>query len=296
MIDNAPRSNQWDVYATITSFFRMQLISGIVPWHVSWHRAGIPRNAITGQPYRSANLWILHSLGFKQNRFLTKKQVQSIGAEIKVGEMGYVVLKHPDIIATRDAPGANDEELYELLNIEQCDNLPTSLLAYKLEERKYPHRICNAIILGMPKTKRDKERSTILVDVTDCINFPSYESFDTADGGFASLFHMFVHGTSSPDRLNRTYEKERKESSFPTHLMEELVADMGTAYLCSHAGIPIPCNLDTKEYAEAFSRFLELHPRFIFQASMYAQEAVEYILSIQRSADYVSQEEVDQFD
>lgn len=296
MAEQRIQSDTMNIYEFVTECICMHLDYGDIPWRRSWHEPGIPRNLITDAPYRGINLWLLHSLGFEQNRFLTKQQMNSIGAAVKEGEFGLSVMKQPEKIFFDDTVDPLALELYKLFNVSQCDGIPDSLLSPMIEKKKHPLQVCDAILGSMPKLARegDTGRPLLKLEVHNCINLPDEAAFNTAEDMFASFFHLMMHGSGSNDRLNRTYEKECEERGFSARIMEEVVADLGTGYLCSIAGIPIPHQPDASEYGRELSRYFKFLPRFIVQAGRYAQQAVEHILNVQRSPNAISQEDADQ--
>ena len=75
-----------DVYKLVTNRIINLLEKGVIPWQQPWTDAGIPKNLISGKHYRGINVWLLNSLNYAQNSFLTFKQVQDLGASIKKGE------------------------------------------------------------------------------------------------------------------------------------------------------------------------------------------------------------------
>src|SRR5580698_1292802 len=81
-----------DVYSIITDRIIEQLEQGTIPWRKPWTDAGVPRNFITMRPYRGMNVWLLGSLGYERNYFLTFKQVQELGASVRKGEKAHMVV------------------------------------------------------------------------------------------------------------------------------------------------------------------------------------------------------------
>ena len=71
-----------DVYSIVTNRIIELLEKGVVPWRQTWTDAGLPQNLISGKPYRGINVWLLASLHYSQNRFLTFKQVKEMGGSV----------------------------------------------------------------------------------------------------------------------------------------------------------------------------------------------------------------------
>jgi len=81
-----------DVYQIITNRIIDQLEHQIIPWRKPWTDGGHPQNLFTKRPYTGINTWLLGSLGYSQNYFLTWKQLKSVGASVKKGEKGAMVV------------------------------------------------------------------------------------------------------------------------------------------------------------------------------------------------------------
>src|ERR1035441_4380026 len=81
-----------DVYTIVTDRIIEQLEQGTIPWRTPWTSAGVPCNFITMRPYRGMNVWMLASLGYGRNYFLSFKQVQDLGASVRKGEKGHMVV------------------------------------------------------------------------------------------------------------------------------------------------------------------------------------------------------------
>ena len=81
------------VYEIITARVVEQLERGTVPWHKPWAgEQGIPQNAISRKPYRGINVFLLSCTSFESPAWLTYKQAQSLGGNVRKGERGYPVI------------------------------------------------------------------------------------------------------------------------------------------------------------------------------------------------------------
>lgn len=83
-----------NVYEIITDRIIQQLEAGTAPWHKPWStpgQHGLPRNLLSGHPYRGINVWILASSGYGSPYWLTFKQAHELGGHIRKGEKGMPV-------------------------------------------------------------------------------------------------------------------------------------------------------------------------------------------------------------
>ena len=81
-----------DVYAIVTERIIQQLEKGVAPWQKPWRADQVPKNLISGRPYRGINLILLSTLGYEHNLFLSKMQIAALGASAKEKERPHLVV------------------------------------------------------------------------------------------------------------------------------------------------------------------------------------------------------------
>jgi len=112
---------------------------------------------------------------------------------------------------------------------------------------------------------------------------PSPRTFYRDEEYYSTLFHELVHSTGHQRRLNR-------HSKFPDHQFgshnysqEELVAEMGAAFLCGLCGIENATIDNSASYIQSWLKKLKDDNRFVIKAASHAQRAVDYILDHQQN-------------
>jgi len=282
-----PASAKVDVFSIVTNRVIELLEEGKIPWKQPWTSAGVPMNALSKRPYRGINLWMLLSLNFERNLFLTWEQIKQQGGSVKVGEHGHLVVYWK-------VPKKNDDCLdgekripvlryYKVFNIAQCTGLPEGLYASVEEKEHKPILECEAIVAGMPKCPeiRHKQQEAFYHLGEDYINMPKKKSFESPELYYATLFHELVHSTGHERRLNRKSITDMAEFGSELYSQEELIAEMGSAYLSSFTGIGHKSMDNTVAYIHGWLDKLKNDKRFIIQASGQAQKAVDFILNQQ---------------
>lgn len=285
-----------DVYSLVTEKIIEQLGKGIVPWQQQWTDSGLPKNLVTGKPYRGLNLILLASQGYFQNDFLSFKQVQELGGKVKKDEKGHMVIywKLSDKSAGKQAEDEEAAELaetdtgnkrlllryYTVFNVSQCEGLPEKLI----QEARVPvtQPYCEHIIKGMlnaPKIQF-KEAKAYYNPLLDIINMPKQKSFRSDDAYYSVLFHELVHSTGHHSRLERKELIQMSEFGSDAYSLEELVAEIGTCYLQSLTGIESQFQ-QSAAYIQGWLAKLKHDKRFIFTAASAAQKAVDHILNVQ---------------
>lgn len=285
-----------DVYAIVTEKILEQLDKGVVPWQLPWRSAGIPCNAITGRPYRSINLMLLAMLGYEQNLFLTYKQITDAGGKVKRDEKGHIVVFWKR--GEKPSPEAilNDEEelqqekvkavlrYYMVFNIEQCENLPVSLVPPDREV--VFNQSCEDLLAAMPVQPdiRYKENRAYYDPLRDYINMPKRKSFTTDDGYYATLFHEIAHWTGHRSRCNRPGVTEMAEFGSQSYSLEELVAEITSCNLQSITGIVSQFE-QSVTYIKDWSWKFKQDRKMIIMAASLAQKATDYILHVKSEVD-----------
>lgn len=275
-----------DVYSIVNNRIIELLEKGVVPWHKSWTGSGMPSNFITKKPYKGINVWLLSSMGYEQNYFLSFRQVQDLGGSVKKGEKSNVVVfwkwLEKDNAETKEKEKIPMLRYYKVFNISQCDNLPLEKIPKEVEHNNNPIEICEKIINEMPMKPRiqHKMQRAYYERINDYVNMPSLETFEKSESYYSTLFHELVHSTGHSDRLNRKELLESRGMHSDKYAMEELTAEMGASYLKSYAGIPIEQLDNNASYIQHWLGHLKNDKRFIMHASTQAQKATDYILNI----------------
>ncbi|MDP1725540.1 MAG: zincin-like metallopeptidase domain-containing protein [Bacteroidota bacterium] len=298
MTTDATKPKQ-DVYEIITSRIIEQLEKGKIPWRQTWAESGFPCNLISKKNYRGVNIWLLLSLGYKQNYFLTFKQVKAAGGNIKQGEKASPVVfwnwpepKETDPVGTKSKPMLR---YYLVFNIEQCEDMPENLLpdSSELVTENTPLETCDLIVEQMPKrpTIKFKENRAYYHPLFDFINMPKIGSFEDSEAYYDTLFHELVHSTGHKTRLDRKEMVQQAAMGGDEYSIEELVAEIGACYLNSFCGMTLKNFSNNVAYIEGWLSKLKSDKRFIIYASGLAQKAVDFILNIAPAEQEVLQDE-----
>ena len=279
-----------DVYALVTSRIIEQLEHDVVPWQKPWTNAGLPQNLLTHRPYRGINVWLLASLDYQINYFLTWKQLRSIGGSVQKGEKAHLVVfwKTPE-----QKEQATDEEkpkpvlrYYWVFNIEQCSGVPEHLI-FPMTKPSQPLEVCETIIQKMPRRPdiRHKQPEAFYRPEEDYINMPKLKTFVNSESYYATLFHELIHSTGHTSRLDRKELSQMAEFGSELYSIKELTAEIGSCFLSSHAGIENTFT-NSVSYINGWLQKLRNDKRFIVYGSTQAQKAVDFILNIGKTEEY----------
>lgn len=284
MAENAKQ----DVYEIINARIIDQLQQGKIPWRQTWTKSGFPTNLITKRPYRGINVWLLLSLGYTRNLFLTYKQVKEAGGTIKKDEKACPIVfwnwiepKETDPKGTKSKPMLR---YYLVFNIEQCEGLPENLLLTSTEPvlENQPIETCALVYENMPKKPKvnHKENMAYYHPLFDYVNMPKINTFEDSEAYYETLFHELIHATGHKERLDRKELVQQAAMGGDQYSIEELIAEIGACYLASFCGMSQKNFSNNVAYIEGWLAKLKHDKRFIIYASGHSQKAVDFILNI----------------
>jgi antirestriction protein ArdC len=113
---------------------------------------------------------------------------------------------------------------------------------------------------------------------TDTVQMPTRETFDNPEAYYSTLFHELTHSTGHQKRLNRPTLTDLQPFGSTNYSKEELVAELGAAFLCAQAGIENATVNRNASYIAGWLRALENDRRMVILAAAQAQKAADYIL------------------
>ena len=280
------KSTKADVYQIITDRILDTLKQGVIPWRKSWAMVNTPVNYISKKAYRGINTFILGASSYSSPYWASFKQISDKGGKVKTGEHGtYVVYwKIMKINETNPTTGEVTEKnipllrYYVVFNMEQTEGIN-----YKNPE--IPERTITTIAACEELIEKYTDRPTVSYGgdracyspSIDAIKMPTKEQFTGNEEYYSTLFHEFVHSTGHKDRLNRDGVAKSIHFGSERYSKEELVAEMGAAFLCAFAGIENAVIDNSAAYIANWITSLQNDPKMVVQAAGAAQKAVDYM-------------------
>ena len=291
------------VYERVTAKVAELLNQGVVPWQKPWHaKVGPPRNGASGRYYRGLNIFLLSHAGFESPWWFTPKQVNDLGGHIMRGEKvnrvhfwkQWFPKGEPDetLEIETDEVGISTRRpvlilrLYRVVNLDQCagpgiDNFRTRHpVEGPVNNDNAPIAGCEEIVAGMPNppSVRYGGDRACYWPAMDQISMPKRQTFVSSEAFYATIFHELTHATGHADRLHRKTLVAGAPFRSPTYSREELVAEMGAAFLCAESGIDDPTIQNTAAYLSGWLQYLRSDPRALVIAGAQAQKAADYVL------------------
>jgi antirestriction protein ArdC len=276
-----------NLYRDVTDRILGELEKGALPWVKPWSAyAGPqnPHNAATGRPYSGCNvvlLWMAQAAaGYASPRFLTFKQAQELGGNVRKGERGHKVVYVNAFEREEENEGGTETRRipflreFTVFNIEQCENLPESATAGQPKAQNTEQRIelAEEFVTATRADVRHGEGQAYYRPNADYVMMPAFEAFKGASHYYATLFHEFGHWTGHESRLNRDLKNRFGSEAYAA---EELIAELTSAFLCAEFGFD--GDVRHAGYIQTWIELLKKDERAFFTAASAAQKAADHL-------------------
>jgi len=299
---DARRSARGNLYEEVTGRIVAELEAGRLPWVQPWGRpkgdgfgaAGpcLPRNALTGRVYSGINVLILWGAatehGHPSQAWLTFRQALAAGGNVRKGERGTTV-----VYADRFTPEAERERVREtgedarsipflkrftVFNVAQCEGLTEEFAA---DPAPLPEHaivpLAEEVIAASGVDFRIGGDRAYYAPVDDYVQVPPQPAFFAPINYYRTALHELTHATGHASRLARDLTSRFGSAAYAR---EELVAEMGSAFLCASLGIQ-----PTVRHADYIASWLDVlreDNRAIFRAAAQASKAADWLLARHR--------------
>ncbi|MBL4809396.1 MAG: DUF1738 domain-containing protein [Phycisphaerales bacterium] len=283
-----------DIYQAITDRILELLDQGTVPWRkpFSSGNGGFPKNLISGNDYRGINVFLLAVTamleGYDSPYWLTFKQAKARDAHVRKGEKGSLVIFWKQY-ATEDKKTGDPIKVpvmrqYKVFNAEQCEGLELPSAPEPVSEPVPFEPIYQAmsIVDGYEDAPliEHQGNQALYKPANDLVRMPDPREFISTESYYATLFHELVHSTGHSTRLDRGIDTKVAAFGSPDYSREELVAEMGSAFLAAAAGISPPTIEQSAAYIESWRKKLRGDKKLVVQAAGAGQRAADWILGV----------------
>ncbi|MDF1600952.1 zincin-like metallopeptidase domain-containing protein [Mesorhizobium sp. YIM 152430] len=287
-----------DIYQRVTDCIVAELEKGVRPWLKPWnaeHAAGRITRPLraNGIAYRGINVIMLWSSamaqGFAAPLWLTYKQAQELGGQVRKGEKGSLVV-YANTITRTEADAETGEESareipfmkgYTVFNAEQVEGLPAHFYAMQEAMLDPVARIEKAetFFAASGADVRHGGNQAFYSVTEDRVQMPPFETFRDAECYYATLAHELTHWTKHKSRLDRDFGRKRWGDE--GYAMEELVAELGAAFLSADLELTPETRPDHASYIASWLKVLKDDRKAIFAAAAHAQRAADYLAGLQ---------------
>jgi len=291
--EGVEQATRRDPYQTVTDVILKHLENGIVPWRCPWNReVGRPQNFHTERSYHGINVMLLGCFGYASPYWLTIRQANLLGGRVRKGEHGARIVKYGSYQSKPEGNGNSEKEQtryylrdYVVFNALQIEGIEFPEVE-DLKSLSSLRRLETAarIESSMPQKPVIKEGQTVQAGycvATDTVEIPAIGRFEKAEGYYQTLFHELIHSTGHESRLKRKSLVELDGFGGEIYSKEELVAEMGAAFLGMEAGTVQDNHEQSASYIRGWLDALgePEHKHWIVQCAGQAQKAADFVLA-----------------
>lgn len=297
MTEIAPSLERRDVYQEITDHIIAAIEKGAGDFEMPWHREvsrTLPTNALTDKQYNGVNivaLWAVAELrDYSSGLWATYKQWRLLNAQVRKGEHGSAVVfyKQTEREVFDGESGESETKTFLfarasiVFHADQVDGWHSPIPTVPDPAETLEH--AEAFVDATDADIRHGGNRAYYKGSTDHIQMPERNRFSGTDtisateSYYATLFHELTHWTSHKKRLDRHIPGGFTKEGYA---MEELVAELGAAFLCSELAITNAPRPDHAAYIEHWLSILKKDKRAIFTAASQASKARAYLAGLQ---------------
>jgi antirestriction protein ArdC len=274
-----------DLYLSTTQRIVAELEQGVIPWTRPWKttRANalgfVPTNASTGRSYSGMNILLLWGAaqdgGYPAHGWMTFKQANQIGAHVRKGEKGTTVMftKWTEKEDDGEKKRRSILKTYTVFNLAQLDKLPPE---YTREPEQIPgttvYEEARRLITECGIRIEHGGNKAAYYPKQDFVQLPHPRAFESEEEYYGIGFHELMHATGHKNRLARDLSGRFGTKAYA---LEELVAELGSAFIGAHTGIP--ARHRCASYLKDWIAVLKEDKRAIFTAASYASQAADWI-------------------
>jgi len=272
-----------NVYQKITNVIIDQLHQGKIPWRKPW-KSFYPRNYISKNLYHGLNFILLTTYNFPSNFFMTFNQCRKLKGNVIKGSKGIPIIFWKILKTTYTAQEIAEgmPKRFPYIRYSTVFNLSQTSLwendAHFVEPPKLPEaeEFFNSLSF-VPEIRHERNRAFYSL-YGNYINVPPLKDFLSSDEYFAALFHELIHSTGHSSRLNRFENPKQFNKDSHAYSFEELIAELGSAFLCSMCGIDNTLQ-NSAAYIQGWLTTFENDEKMIIKASTKAKAAVKFLIN-----------------
>lgn len=279
-----------DVYQQITDKIVAQIEADPGQWKMPWRQgdAGelhMPRSAV-GRHYRGVNVLVLWCAamekGYSSPVWATYKQWKSQGAQVRKGEKSEMVVYY-DTFTKKDEAGEDQTlkfaKAFFVFNSAQVDGYEAPFEDEPPVEEFTHVSQCETYFLAIGSEVHFGGSRAFYSPSRDVIQVPDPKDFHTHHDYYSTLAHEHIHWTGHTTRCDRELKTARFGNE--AYAFEELVAELGAAFLCSSLGLENEPRIDHAQYIDSWLRVLKGDKKAIFTAASQSQKAVDFLDAFQ---------------
>ena len=273
-----------NVFEIVTNQIIEQLEQGVIPWRKPWS-SELPCNLVSQKPYRGLNVFMLATSGYESKFWLTLNQANKLGGKIKQGSKSHLVTFWNVGEERLNAKTGKIQKpfllrYYRVFNLTQTEGIDLPRAVFERNKRNEFEAIeaAESLAENMPNPpKFEQSHAAWYSPKRDTIGLPPRHSFQSPAEYHSTLFHELTHSTGHESRLHRESFDNPSQFGSESYSKEELIAEMGAAFLCGISGIERETIPNSAAYLQNWIKRLQGDSKLILSAASMAQKAADYI-------------------
>lgn len=283
---------RFDIHQHITNQIITMIEAGAGEFQLPWHRGSgcilRPTNIASKKAYRGVNivaLWAASEVsGFTSGVWGTYRQWTEAGANVRKGEKATYVVFYKEIDCTAEDGSDSSKRMFAratpVFAAEQVDGFAMEASDGVAIE---PIAAAENLVVASGAIISHGGSRAFYRPSTDSIQLPFRESFvgtktsTPAESYYSTLLHELTHWTSHKSRCDRELGKRFGDDAYA---MEELIAELGAAFLCAELGVALDPRPDHAQYLTSWLSVLKSDNRAIFTAASKASAASDFLLGL----------------
>lgn len=280
---------KFNAYEYVNNQVIESLEKGNILWRKPWTGGEMfPKNFVSNRAYSGLNVFLLQLMPFESSYFATFNQIKEKGGKVKKGAKSIPVT----FFKMMESKKEKDKKIpilryYRVFNLDQVEGIEAPK-----EEKALVNEDFKNIEKAEETLSQIKEKhapiDTLLSNrafyspLGDHIKIPKKEQYKEEAEFYCTAFHEVIHSTGHENRLNRSSLYKIQSFGDHSYSEEELVAELGAAYLCAICGISNETLENSKAYINGWIKTFKNDPKMIHRAAAKAQKAVDYLLETEK--------------
>ena len=281
------------VYQMVTDRIIEQMQKGIIPWRKPWHGAeatgeDVAISYASRRAYSQINQWLL---GCVPGEYLTHKQISDLGGKIRKGEKSKFVVFYTNFSFTKKNEETGEDEVhtipvlryYNVWHIDQTEGIPTKIVPgekVEVESDELAEKVIADYVArtGLKFHNDAPSDRAFYHPGTDEVVVPMPTQYTRMSEYYSTTFHELTHSTLRKDRCDRRSEGAVAAFGSENYSREELVAELGSAMLCSRCGVDDDASRrNNVAYLQSWCKAFKNDPKMIMWAAPRAEKAASFI-------------------
>lgn len=293
--ESMTKHNSPDLHRRITEQIASAIAAGAGEYRMPWHSSTngticTPHNPVGKYRYNGINvltLWCAQqSQGFRSSQWASYQQWLSAGRQVRRGEIGTPTVTYKKLTPFSEADGGKMSEdsredarrrlvLVHSGTVFNAGQVDGGLLLEDRVAEPEPFPFAAALIARSGAVIRPNRAHACYMPSRDEIHLPPRADFVSEHAYYGVVFHELTHWTGHPRRCARDLTGRFGSDSYA---VEELIAELGSAFLSAEVGLSAAPRVDHAQYIDSWLRVLKSDSKAIFLAAGKATEAATFLL------------------